>query len=154
MNRVFSLWHFVCWGGGWLGSTGRYSHSHDWVVSSSMAHTGGGGATESPLPHHHFLVLSHPGLDLTHGDVVDWGLLPPGALGDHHLQQTQQWYVMSDVVTRSDQSVTTLSSLFSTVWLLALWWIFLRAKFLTHRDSLEIICFMRKDETTPRLYNC
>lgn len=30
---------------------------------------------------------SHPGLDLTHGDVVHGGLLPPGPLGHHHLHQ-------------------------------------------------------------------
>lgn len=30
---------------------------------------------------------SHPGLDLTHGDVVDRGLLAPWTLGDHHLHQ-------------------------------------------------------------------
>ena len=66
----------------------------EWLVW----HSQGGGSvwsavlTPAPLSSS-LLQFSHPGLDLTHGDVVDWGLLPPGTLGDHHLEEQQQWDV-------------------------------------------------------------
>ena len=116
----YFLYGTLCAGAGGRrqGSTVRYSDSHDWVVS--MAHTGGEGGRgtvspefhrESP-PHHHFLVLSHPRLDLTHGDVVDWGLLPSRTLGHHHLQQQQQ----SDLISHH-WPLSLLYSLQFSYWL-------------------------------------
>ena len=140
----YFLYGTLCAGAGGRrqGSTVRYSDSHDWVVS--MAHTGGEGGRgtvspefhrESP-PHHHFLVLSHPRLDLTHGDVVDWGLLPPGPLRDHHLQH-QHDYIPAGRHPASPHFGYWLCDEF-----------FSGHKF-WHWNSLQIICFMRKDETPP-----
>ena len=76
---------------------------------------------------------SHPGLDLTHGDVVHGGLLPPGPLGHHHLQQQQDHYTPH---TDTNTGYWLLDEFFSgqNFW---------------HGESLQIICFRRKDETPP-----
>ena len=80
MKRVFSLWHFA--GLGQWGSLAGSSDRGD-ILSLLLR-----------VWHDQqvFVITcqsSHPGLDLTHGDVVHGGLLPPGALGHHHLQHQQ-----------------------------------------------------------------